>query len=153
MSICEELKALEEEMAFNFTQANWEDALIAGFRKDLSMASVLAIATGLKRQIIGSEWDVLMARAGSLKPSLNKYTSLKNPARVWIAKNAKAARDALWDGDFDKAKRLLKIGGKDSSHLAEARVSAKKEQAKDMRGKVYLNCREKDTRRAWNVCK
>ncbi len=153
MNIADELKALAEEMHFEFTQSQWEDALIKGWRSDLSMGGVLVCASGIDREITNIDWDRLRERAMSIKPRIEPFTSLKQPCRVWIANHAKFANDALWDGDYAKAKALLKKGGSRPSGMAENRRAAKDQMKKDNSGLMVIKVRERDTRSAWDVCK
>lgn len=151
--ISDELHEAAEEMAFEFSQSDWEDALIYGFRNDLSMSGVLAKASGLERFLTNEDFRKLHERAEKLLPSFNTRSSWRNKARVWIANNARMARDALWDGNYELAKKLMKKGGKSSSSYAALKREVKREQRNDMKGRVFLDCREKDKRHDWNTCK
>ena len=153
MNIADELKALAEELHFEFTQSQWENALIKGWRLDLSMGGVLVCASEIDREISNIDWDRLRERAFSLKPRIDPFTSLRQPCRVWIANHAKFANDALWDGEYAKAKMLLKKGGVRASGMAENRRAAKDQMKKDGSGLMVIKVRDRDTRTAWGVCK
>ena len=148
--ILDEIKKAADELSFEFSQSSWEDALIVGFRKDLSMAAVLVHAAGLTRMLSGEEWDRLQLRASTLKPALDPHASLRNRATVWIANHALYANEALWNGDYELAKRLLRKGGVRASYGHKTRREIKAGDRKDL---LRVSLRERDKRRDWKVCK
>lgn len=155
MSIADLILEAAQELHFEFTQHEWEKALLEGWRKDLSMGSVLVMASGFgaDKKISISEWDLLIARAGELKPSLSAFSSLRNRARVWIAQNARLSNDALYDGDYEKAVRLFKKGGRAANGRKKNIREAKAEIKNDAKGVLVIKVRERDTRTSWSTCK
>ena len=152
MSIADEIREAAEEMAFSFSQEQWEKALVDGWKADASMASVLVKAAGMGRLVKNDEWGRLRDRASEMKPAMSVYSMLNQPCRAWIASHAVKSNDYFWNGDFDKAKALLKLGGT----RARSGVSVKREVRKadkEIAGLMVIKVRERDTRTAWNVCK
>lgn len=157
MSLLDDLRNAAKELSEEvpFTQERWVDALIEGWQKNWAMGSVLVRAAGWpeSERVHSALWGKWLDMAAKLKPAINPRSSLKNPVRVWIASNAVTANHALWDGRVEDARKSMAKGGKRPDALASQRRAAKAEQKKDMRGKVYLNARERDKRRDWGVCK
>lgn len=149
----DELKEIGDEVAFSFSQSDWEDAIIDGFKRDTSLSSVLASAAKIprSRKLERDDWDKLVQRAAQLRPALkiNAATGRIGRTRVWIANNARAANDALWDGNYSLAKKLLKHGGKSPDY----RTMIKKEHIEESSSVRYISARANDKRRDWNVCK
>lgn len=157
MSLLDDLRNAAKELAEEvpFTQERWVEALIQGWMKERAMGAVLVWAAGWPdgERIPTSTWEKWRIFAGTMKPAMNPYSSLKNPVRVWIASNATSANVALWDGRIEDARKLLPNGGKSPDALAAQKRAVKAEQKKDMRGKLYLNLRERDKRTDWGTCK
>lgn len=156
IDLSSELRAAEEELAFEFSQSDWEDALIFGFKNDLSLACVLAKASGFyetDRKLVGKEWDSLVERAGKLKPALTPHTSLRNRARVWIASHATRANDALWDMNYALAKSLFKKGGVTRNYGAKTRQEVRKENRGTIDNRIFVGARENDKSHDWHTCK
>lgn len=153
MGIAEDLKEAEDELAFNFSQDQWEDALIAGWRKDSSLAGVLYIASGLTRQITPKEWGLLQFRASKLKPSLNRNSLLKQKCRTWIASHARHANNYLYDGLYEKAKLCFTKFGVDHGYISRSSKEEKQNNKKAIEGLLVIKVRERDVRTDWKVCK
>ena len=117
-----ELREIAAETQFEFSQSDWEDALIDGFKHDWSLARVLLRAARVPygRSLSAADWSALSQRAAALAPSLSPRTARSNLLRPWLAKNARFANNALWDLDYTKAKRLLKKGGRATDHVRDA---------------------------------
>ena len=117
-----ELREIAAETQFEFSQSDWEDALIDGFKHDWSLARVLLRAARVPygRSLSAAYWSALAQRAAALAPSLSPRTALANLVRPWLAKNARFANNALWDLDYTKAKRLLKKCGRSTDHVRDA---------------------------------
>jgi len=147
--------AIEAATSEKISQAKWVDALIWGWQKDVSMAAVLARAAQLPggRKLAPFEWDAVARQAGGLCPRLAISDSLRNAARVWIANHAKLANDALWDGDIERAKKLMAAGGRAKDGRAQQIKQARAEMSKNMRGKVYLAPRSRDKSSDWKTVK
>lgn len=148
-----ELREIAEESRFEFSQSDWEDALIDGFKHDWSLARVLLRAARVPygRSLSAADWSALSQRAAALAPSLSPRTALANFVRPWIAKNARFANNALWDLDYTKAKRLLKKGGRATDHIRDA----KREILADAGGKtdLFIRMRELSKKHDWNTVK
>lgn len=153
MNIKDEIEQAAEELAFEFSQSQWEDALIYGFRKDLSMGGVMAYASGLKSEINSEDWEKLTERAGLMKPSFCKWSSCKNNCRIWMASHAKYAADAMWDGDYERAKRLIKRGGVREKLITQAKRECKKETKIETGGLLIVDVRNRDRRANWKTVK
>ena len=147
----EEILELEIDIACEFSQSKWEDALIYAWRKDLTISGAIAEASGISGLISHSTWDRLFDRARDLVPSIANISG-KNRVRVFIARNARLANDALWEAKFDLAKNLLKKGGKSQSGVAKMRCEVRKEEKKD-KGIVFVGTRKHDKRSDWNTVK
>lgn len=148
-----ELREIAEESRFEFSQSDWEDALIEGFRHDWKLARVLVTAARIPKEIALSpaDWSALAQRASTLAPSLSPRTALANFVRPWIAKNARFANDALWDLDYTKAKRLLKKGGCATDHVRDAAREIR-EAAGGMTS-YMIPLRELSKKHDWNTVK
>lgn len=148
-----ELREIADESQFEFSQNAWEDALIEGFKHDWKLARVLVTAARIPKEIALSpaDWSALAQRASTLAPSLSPRTALANFVRPWIAKNALFANDALWDLDYEKAKRLLKKGGRSTDHV----IDAKRQILADAGGKTDYRIRMRDLSKKhdWNTVK
>ncbi len=154
MSIADELREAAEEMAFSFTQEQWELALVDCWKKNTSIGFSLVCASGFShsREITREEWSRLIVRALELKPSLSVNSRLSQPCRAWIASHATYANDAFWDGQFEKAKAFLKRGGIRARSGVSVRREVRKAD-KEVAGLMTVRVRERDTRTNWNVCK
>lgn len=82
-----ELREIAAETQFEFSQSEWEDALIEGFRHDWKLARVLVTAARIPKEIALSpaDWSALAQRASTLAPSLSPRTALANLARQILA--------------------------------------------------------------------
>lgn len=152
MSIADEIREAAEEMAFSFSQEAWERALVDGWKGNWSMASVLSRASGIGRRLCPDEWQRLRSRASELKPSMSVNSMLNQPCRAWISSHATKSNDSFWDGDFDKAKALLKLGGCRERAGVSVRREARKAD-KEIAGLMVIKVRERDKRTDWNTCK
>jgi hypothetical protein len=152
MSIADEIKEAAVELAFSFSQDQWEKALVDGWKADASMASVLSRAAGIGRRIKNAEWDQLRNRASELKPAMSVHSMLNQPCRAWIASHATKSNDYFWAGYFDKAKSLLKLGGCRARAGVSVRREARKAE-KEIAGLMVIKVRERDKRTDWKVCK
>lgn len=148
-----ELREIAEESRFEFSQSDWEDALIEGFKHDWKLARVLVTAAGIPKDkaLSPADWSALAQRASTLAPSMSPRTALANFVRPWLAKNARFANTALWDLDYTKAKRLLKKGGRATDHVRDA----KREILADAGGKtdLFIRARELSKKHDWNTVK
>lgn len=150
-SIVELLKEAEEELHFQFTQDQWEDALILGFKEDFVLAKVIAIAAGVKedRVLTPDEWHALYDRAATLIPAFHHYGKVHT--RPFLANNARYANDALWDGNFAKAKRLMRAGGiRSKGRSIKKEVKLEMGRLDDVR---FIKARELSKAHDWNTCK
>lgn len=152
MSIADEIREAAEEMAFSFTQEQWEIALLDGWKEDKSMGAVLVRAAGLGRLLEPGEWERLQARASELLPAMSVKSKIKQPCRAWIATHATYASDALWNGDFALAKRLFKKGGRAIHGMAKHRREVKSDE-KDLIGLRTIRARSLIKLHDWNTVK
>ena len=117
MGIIDEMKEINSELTFNFTQDQWENALIESWRKQSSVGRALILAANIPsgQRVTGEEWVLLKKCTKNLRPSLHDGFNASYSVTRFIATNCKHANNALWDGKYDLAKKLLKHGGKDTS--------------------------------------
>lgn len=149
MSIADELRMA----ALEFSQDDWDKALLEGWRKDLSVAGCLIRASGLTGTVLTTaDWDKLWSQVRGLVPAPAEFSSGKTPARVFIAKHARLANKALWDGDYALALKLFRKGGKDIDGRAKNRRDAKQEMKKDD-CRIIVKARELSKTHDWKTCK
>lgn len=153
MRIDTELKLIEREIAANFSQSDWSAALLYAWRNGLSLGFAVAKAASFNKREPDEMWELALARAAAVVPSVAPYTILKQPVRVFIANNARLANDALWDGDYDKALKLFSKGGKRADSRTSARRDCRREEKLAMRGKLLAPARQEDKRSDWNTVK
>ena len=154
MSLHDDLVAARAELAGEFSQADWHRALLDGWRRGLSVAWCLARAAGIDESHIPDEvWEAMKRRAAQLVPQLAEFTISKQPVRVWIANHATFANDALWDGDYEKALRLLGKGGRRADSRVAARREVKKLKKEATKGKLLIRARQYDKRSDWGTLK
>lgn len=152
MSIADEIREAADEMAFEFSQDQWEDALLQGWKNNKSMGAVLALAAGIGRVMEAGEWDRIRCRASKMKPSFSEFSRFSQPCRAWVATHATFASNALWDGNFELAKRLIKKGGVATHGMAKHRREVRSDE-KDLRGLRTIHARSLSKRHDWNTVK
>lgn len=151
MGIIEEIKAAEIESACEFSQDVWENSLLKAWKEDRTLSYAIAAASGLA-EISSETWEKLFKRARMVKPPVMEFVSGKNRVRVWIAQNATFANHSLWDGNWDRAKSLLRRGGIAHSGRRMTINEVKKEMKKDS-ALIVVGGKGSDKRHDWNTCK
>lgn len=145
-----ELKEAGDELAFEFSQDDWANALVDGWKKGVTMGYVLRAASGLKRPVSRDDLLRLLARAHTLSPSLPMSARLNCRTKVWIANNAATAGDALWEGDFDRAKRLFLLP---RQTRFDPVAKMRRDFERDRKVTQFVRARDLDRKHDWNVCK
>lgn len=147
-----ELKAAEEELAFEFSQDAWENALIEGFKNDWRIMAVLASAAGLHRALTNDDYARLATRASQLLPALSNRVGWGNCIRIWIANHAMFANEALWDLNYPLAKKLLKKGGERKGRKS-AMFSDLVKEKRASSGARFISARDLDKKHDWKTVK
>ena len=132
------------------SQDAWATALVASWNRYGSLVGAMLQACPVDGPMTGSDWDRYAELFGSVRPSVNPRSMLKQGVRAWLASHAKYASDALWDGRPDVAVKLMTKGG---SLMAKNSPPSmiKKEDKKDNRITIYVRARDK--RHEWKTGK
>ncbi len=152
MNILELLKSAEIDAATEFTQDDWASALVEAWKKDAKLSYALVIAAKLDRSKSEIPWEALRERAAQMAPALDPNVHYGARARVWIASHAYYANNALWDGNYELAKRMISSGGKTRSAMATLKREIKTAE-KEQKRKLIIKTRERDNRNNWNTVK
>lgn len=94
-------------------QDKWAQALVTAWQKDSTLAVALLLAFDVSPGVVvtGEGWEKMQAATENLVPSAKRGVYGGQRVRQWIAANAFFANNALWDGQFTKAVRLMAKGG------------------------------------------
>lgn len=158
MSLLDEIKAAEFEIATSFSQKQWEDAIIECWKANGSVGDVLYVVSG--KMSIEKDGGIALAhivdRASQMRPPLSVQTrSFRQPVRAWLDRNARNVSNCFWDGDFDAGRRLM-IKSKSAPPKAPAGRLVReiiRNEDKDMRGLYQIKVRERDKSTDWKTCK
>lgn len=152
------------------TQHEWSLLLIAGFRADWTLIRVLCLAAGeppwpkgrIGKKHTKEQIDELFSQAKGLHPSIQakngRQVSIAKPVRGLLAERAPLAADALWDGDEEKARRLMTVPLKRSQTVStrEGRTtvtSAGRTMRKNIERTKFISARSLDKGHDWHTVK
>jgi hypothetical protein len=144
-------------MKNEITQEEWADALIKAWNSRANLISALVIAFDVRtdESIQVDAWEKMIAATSLVRPTIAPKTFLPQPIAPWIAKHARRANDALWDGKIDAAKRLFSHGTNESTKTAVERelVKLKRERRKTAARTVFTKQRDRSKWHDWKTVK
>lgn len=140
-------------MKASITQAEWADALVYAWQRHMKLGGLLCHAFEVEGQILTSaDWDTMIERTKSVKPSIPQFTRMGNEVSSWIAGTATFANDALWAGKIDMAKKYFILGGRRNNSRARIRNEAKSAMPTP-KNEVTIKARSLDKRSDWGTVK
>lgn len=135
------------------TQADWSKALVSVWLRHGTILGAMLEAAGVceDEKISWPDLDKLFV---GLTPRIAPHMNLKQQVAPYIARFAREANDALWDGRINDAIRLMGRGGRTGRSNQERDISKQKlEDKKNSRGVMAISLRERDKRHDWKTVK
>jgi hypothetical protein len=144
-------------MKDSITQEEWADALVQTWNRRALLVHVLLTAYGVtsEEKLSPEQWDHMVAGTASIRPSITPHTHLRQPVGPWIARHARRANDALWDGKPEAAKKLFAFGTNESTKTATERefTTLRRQDKQNVRRTAFFQAREADKKHDWKTVK